>query len=102
MYDIPITLVKETLSVTAEGDTISTITEREVFCTVKSIGMSEHYKALVAGVQPELKFELSDHLDYEGERLIRYDGKVYQVLRSYRVPEIEKIELVVSGDGSTQ
>lgn len=100
MYDVPIVLVKEVKTVTPEGDTVTVKTEREVFCSVRSIGMQEHYKALVAGMRPDLKIDLADYLDYEGERIVRLDGKEHQVVRTYRVPEAEKIELVVSGDGS--
>ena len=59
-------------------------TRREVFASLGSIGMSEFYQAHAIDYRPELKFILADYLDYNNESLVKYDGTLYRVLRTYR------------------
>ena len=47
-------------------------------------GAKEFYQAAATGLKPEIKFVLTDYLDYEGEKLVRYEDGVYHVLRTYR------------------
>ena len=49
-----------------------------------SVGVKEFYEAAAVGLQPELKFILSDYLDYNGETCLEYDGKRYRIARTYR------------------
>jgi len=79
-----------------------TETEREVFCTVRSVTRSEYYNALNAGVQPEIVFVLALAEDYQGERYARYHGQKYKITRTY-MTEDDGIELTaersdVNGD----
>lgn len=73
-----------------------TVTERQVFAQVKSIGQSEFYQAQAEGLKPELKFVLADYGDYQGEKEIEYDNKIYSVLRTYRTGN--QIEITVYGE----
>lgn len=59
-------------------------TERTVFCTVRSVGMSEAYQALANGLKPQFVFVLSDYADYEGEKICEYHGTRYRIVRTYR------------------
>jgi hypothetical protein len=59
-------------------------TRREVFASLGSVGMSEFYQAHAIDYHPELKFILADYLDYNNESLVKYDGNLYRVLRTYR------------------
>lgn len=64
-------------------------TSREVFCSIRSIGMREFYQANATDFHPEIKFVLADYLDYQGETLAKYEGDkapagVYWILRTYR------------------
>lgn len=63
---------------------VSDAEQRELVATLRSIGQSEFYQAHAAGYKPELKFVLADYLDYNGEELIKYDGNLYRVLRTFR------------------
>lgn len=67
--------------------------EREVFCGIRSIGMKEFYQASTTDFHPEVKFILADYLDYNDEELVRYEGQVYKVLRTYRTGH--ELELTV-------
>lgn len=68
-------------------------TKREVFCSLRSIGMKEFYQANASDFHPELKLVLTDHLDYENEKLVDYDGQRYRVLRTYRAGQ--ELEIVL-------
>ena len=91
MNDILI-LIATTNGVDDYGDPVVTETRREVFCDVASIGQKEFYQAQAVGLQPEVKFVLADHLDYEGEQLAEYGGQIFRVLRTYRTGR--ELELV--------
>ena len=55
-----------------------------VFAELKSIGQSEFYQAQTAGQKPEIKFKLTDYMDYQGQRYLIHEGIRYTVLRTYR------------------
>ena len=92
-----ITLIKETQQTRGVHEA-ATQSEREVMCTVRSVTRSEYYAAYNAGVDPVFVFELALAEDYEGERLIRYKGLEYSVVRTY-VTEADGIELTVQRRG---
>lgn len=64
-------------------------TPRDVFCRVASVGQREYYQAYAVDVYPEIKFILSDYLEYKGESLADYTDhngyQRYRVLRTYRL-----------------
>ena len=57
--------------------------ERTVMAEVKSVGMKEFYMALNDGIQPEFVFTLTDYIDYQGEKIFRFDGVIYDVVRTF-------------------
>lgn len=94
MYDEIITLKGASSKTTNSiGDTITTFSQIDVFCKLKSIGQSEFWQAQSAGFKPELKFILNDYRDYNDEKVVVYSGIEYTVLRTYRTGE--QLELVV-------
>lgn len=85
MYDYVLTLIKRNDGDTDDlADRVITESKRDVFCDVRSIIGKELYQAQAVGMQPEIKFVLSDYLDYEGEELFEFEGKRYRLLRPYR------------------
>ena len=76
-----------------DGYNIKKEIRRDVFCRLESVGRREFYLAQTAGLQPEFKFVLPDHLDYSGEYLCIYDSDWYRVVRTYR--KGQELELVV-------
>ncbi len=79
-----ITLITQTETTDDFGDRVITEATAEVFCEMASIGQKEFYQAQAVGLQPEIKFTLTDYLDYNGERYLTHDGTRYRVLRTYR------------------
>ena len=81
-----IDLVKETASAHGVHDTV-TEAARTVYCTVRSVTRTEFYNALNAGIQPEYVFVLALAEDYQDERVVRYRGQKYRVVRTYRTED---------------
>lgn len=75
--------------------------EREVFCKVRSVGRSEFYTALNAGLRPEYVFEIAVADEYEGERRLRYRDRILDVVRTYEPENSDGIEITAgrSDDG---
>lgn len=71
-----------------------TETARTVYCTVQSVSRTEYYTALNAGIMPEYVFRLSLAEDYQGERVVRFRGQRFRVVRTY-VTEDDGIEITV-------
>lgn len=66
---------------------------REVFCGLRSVGHTEFYEAHAIDYHPEMKFVLTDFLDYRGESLVKYGEDLFRVLRTYRTGQ--ELELTV-------
>lgn len=66
---------------------------RRVFCTIRSVGMTEVYTAKSLGLSPEYVFELSDYTEYKGEQLCVFENVEYDIIRTY--VNGQKIELTV-------
>ena len=101
MYNDIITLLSVEHTVSDAGDTMETITGKEVFARVKNISMKETYEGIAVGLKPECVFVLADYYDYDGQKDIEYNGVRYSVLRHYRRPGSIELELVVVADAST-
>lgn len=90
MYDQRIKLVSVIKDTDDYGDTVTTTQEREVSAELKSIGQAEFYQAHAVGLKPELKFVLPDYLEYQGEKILKYqdfneaEEQEYSIIRTFR------------------
>lgn len=90
MYDSVIILVAQAKDVNKYGDIVINYTERQVFADLRSIGQTEFYQAQAVGLRPEVKFVLADYLEYQNEKIIRYQAfnseeeEEFSVIRTYR------------------
>jgi len=75
-------LVAETRSAHGVHEAI-TESVREIPAEIRSVTRSEYYNALNAGKQPELVFKLALDADYQDERILRYGGKRWRIVRTY-------------------
>lgn len=97
MYNEVLTLIREIEEGVDEyGDPAKKELKRDIFCKVKSIGVSEFYQAFTIGTKPEIKAVIADYLDYEGEQDVILQGIRYKVLRTYRT-EDNALELTLYG-----
>ena len=69
-------------------------TKREVIAKPMSIGTIEFYQAAATNYRPEMKFSLSDYLDYDGETFVKHGDALYRVIRTYRTGH--ELELTLS------
>ena len=75
-------------------------TRRQVFASIRSVGMRESYEALAHGLRPEIVLILKHDFEYQHEPLCDLEGTVpgqydrYRILRTY-ITEADGIELVL-------
>ena len=79
-----LTLIRMETTIDEYGGPVITEVPRDVFAEQMSIGQKEFYQAHAVGLQPEIKFKLTDYLDYENETHVEHNGQRYRVLRTYR------------------
>lgn len=70
-----------------------TITPREVFVKPKSISSSEFYRAATTDFHPDITLVLADDYDYDGEKIVYYDGRFFDVIRTHE--NRNRMELVL-------
>lgn len=83
MFRDVITLVSESPAAHGVLDDI-TETQTQVYCSVRSVYMNEAYQAMSNGLHPQFVFVLSDYADYNGQKIVLYNGKRYRIIRTYR------------------
>lgn len=77
-----IRLITETASAHGVHEAI-TEDKRLVLCAKRSVRLSEYYAGQNTGFAPELTFVLAAAEDYHGESRLEYNGKTYDVIRTY-------------------
>jgi len=95
MYDTVITLkVGPTVTYDDYGNENRVYTDREVYAIPRGVYQSEFYNAAQIGLHPSITFTLTNREDYEGEKLLEYDGKLYAVIRADWTAQRDAISLV--------
>lgn len=89
-----ITLIAEATGQDTDGYQAAVPTKTEIYANVKSVRRTEFYEALRSGITAAVVFDIFAH-DYDGQRLIEYDGEVYKVERAYQT-KIDRLELTCS------
>lgn len=83
MYESTATLLGDPESTYDEyGNESITYEETDVFVKPRSVYASEFYAAAQLGIQPSVVLILSNRADYSGQKLVEYEGKVYEVIRA--------------------
>ena len=95
-----ITLVATTDSTNSHGDYISAETTTDVFADKVSIRQSEFYQGMAQGIRPELAFRIRS-VDYNEERLVTYNSKRYEVIRTYDI-DGEMMDIIVGNIVGTE
>lgn len=95
MYDDIATLkAPSTSSYDSYGNETLTYTDNVVYVMPRGVYNSEFYNAAQAGLHPSITFELTNRADYNGEKLIEWNGKLYEVIRADWTAQRDKISLV--------
>lgn len=69
---VDIYLVTEAKTVDAFGDWTITETRRRVYAEERSVSQTEFYQGFAVGFKPEIKFALTNFMDYQGEKVVEY------------------------------
>lgn len=96
---VVIKLIAETKTKNEYGVFETQTTSREVYAQVQSITRAEFFDAGRNGLNPEFEFTMFFG-DYEGEKLVEYNGNTYAVYRTYQGRN-DTIELYVERKGGT-
>lgn len=92
-------------NVLVNGET--TTVETEVYLNKKSVSGTEFYKAIQSGINPSITFEtrtsdfeLTRHLEADTNKplyatQVKYDGAVYDIIRTYEKPNTNDIMVIV-------
>ena len=101
-YTFPIDLVE----ITTEKDEINQIVEKTrttstVFAEISSVSQTEFFSCGRLGLQPSLKAVIYD-FEYNGEKIVRVNGKLYSVYRTYYVNGADRVELYLEERGGTK
>lgn len=94
-----IKLIGRTFTRDDNGVQQATEVPKEVFCQVDSIQRNEFFEAGRNGLNPEYKFTMFFG-DYDGEKVVEYNGLRYAVYRQYH-GRTDTIELYVQREGGT-
>lgn len=90
MDDVAVLVEYGTADYDSEGNPIKTTRRTPVFCKINAVGRSEYYNAASEGLKPELTMTISHQIDYSGEKVVEYNGCLYDVIRTYwRGDEVE-------------
>lgn len=84
IYFIPITYKEDEIG--NYSPVIEFDKKRKVLSSISSVKQSEFYKAQISGLKPEIVFKVRG-FEYNGETLIKYNEKVYEVIRTYNTLE---------------
>ena len=95
MYDSIATLKGEPITTYDEyGNEVITYTDNEVFVLPRGVYNAEFYNAAQAGLRPSITFELTNKADYNGEKLIEWNGVLYNIIRTDWTAQRDKISLI--------
>lgn len=70
-------------------------TRRKVYVQPRSVYNSEFYNASVLGLHPSITLTLANREDYEGEKVVEFEGKLYSVIRADWKAQRDAISLVL-------
>ena len=95
MYDSIATLKGEPITTYDEyGNEVITYTDNPVYVMPRGVYSAEFYNAAQAGLHPSITFVLANKADYNGEKLIEWQGVLYNVIRTDWAAQRDQIELV--------
>lgn len=80
-----ISLVSETFTQNKYGVLVPTSEERKIFARVTSVTSAEWFEGGRNGLNPEFRM-LVFAPEYNGEEILKYNGKYYTIYRTYTTP----------------
>ena len=78
----------------AYGNEIQTEIRTPVYVMPGGVYASEFYAAGQNNLHPSISFRIANRADYNGERLIEYEGRTYTIIRPDWNPQHDGITLI--------
>ena len=95
MYDSIATLKGEpTVTYDTYGNEVITYKDTQVYVMPKGVYQAEYYNAGQLGLHPSITFVLANKADYNGEKLIEWNGVFYNVIRTDWNAQRDSISLI--------
>lgn len=95
MYESVATLKSPaTVTYDSVGNEIMTYNTKLIYVQPRSVYSSEFYQAAQAGLHPSITFEITNRADYNGEKLLEWNGSEYDILRADWTGMKDKLRLV--------
>ena len=94
-----ITLIAATSAQDENGVWRRTESKKDVYCQADSVTRDEFYSGGRNGLNPEYRFTMFGP-DYDGEKIVEYNGKRYSVYRTY-FARTDVLEVYVERTGGT-
>lgn len=95
MYDDVATLISYGNSTFDEYGNESIDTEKTtVYVQPRGVYQSEYYNAAQLGLKPSITLQLANKEDYNDEKVLEYNGRVYSVIRVDWTAQRDKISLI--------
>lgn len=94
MYNYSVILLKKEYSQDKYGNVISTETQTEVLCDIRSLTRNEYYSAQQAGLRPSFVLLLNG-FEYGGESEAIFNGERFTLTRCYQTT-FEVVELTAT------
>lgn len=63
------------------GNEVPNITETTVYVQPRGVYQSEFYNAAQLGLKPSVTLYMANKADYDGQKVLEYEGKDYDVIR---------------------
>lgn len=95
MYDSVATLkAYGTPTYDTYGNEVQNITTTDVYVQPRGVYQAEFYNAAQAGLHPSITFVLTNKADYNGEKVIEWEGQEYTVIRADWTAQRDSISLI--------
>ena len=95
MYDSVATLKGvPTATYDEYGNEVITYTDKSVFVQPRGVYQAEFYNAAQAGLHPSITFVMTNKADYSGEKLIEWNGTIYEIVRTDWTAQRDSISLI--------
>lgn len=98
MFDTTLTLYSESITQDAALNEVKTYSARTVpVRKARSVYANEFYQAAAQGMHPAAVLVIFFG-DYEGEKVVEWQGKTYAITRTYQKPSSDDLELTIEED----
>ena len=64
------------------GNEVESITTTDVFVQPRSVYNAEFYNAAQLGLHPSITFVIANRADYDGQKVIEWEGQDYNIIRT--------------------